>query len=273
MWPTDPSDVRSDKELSLYAKTDEKFYYRNFAGDIQQLGGDGAGGGGIQFDTYPQDGGYLYLSADDEDPAHGRSFYFKGMHGFDFINADGSDGNFDIEQYSTSNDLNIYSDSSMVNIQGRGGLILEGKGDGGVQMQADGDGNMDISHRGPTGRIRIESENDRLDIIGQTTVSITTNAGDLLLEAMGAAESVVSITAHGSSTFMGPIKHVIYGYAVADLGNKPGHLFRVDSGWGGGARVEFVDGATGTVLMRLDVNSSGVPSYHIQTGASWVADL
>jgi hypothetical protein len=39
MWPDDPADVRSDKELSLYAKDNEKFYYRNFAGVIRELGG------------------------------------------------------------------------------------------------------------------------------------------------------------------------------------------------------------------------------------------
>jgi hypothetical protein len=73
------------------------------------------GGGGIQFDTTPQEGGFLDVTT--------------------------TEGNFDLIQNAPDSDMNLNAVET-INVIGEKGVLIRGEGDSGVIIRASGDGNL-----------------------------------------------------------------------------------------------------------------------------------
>jgi len=178
-------------------------------------GEDPIPGGGIQFDTYPQDGGYLYIeTGDGTDSPNQYAFQVKDT---------GTTANDGVQITSArlvdigtlGNDLYLYT-------TGGNDLYVESYDTGYIYIGTD-----------ETTTVTIGASDCSIDIDGDT-VSIDANAGNLNLNASGAGNDVMMKL----------------------------------SGTGAGDRFQIRDSSNNVLL---EVRGDG--TFHIETGAAWVADL
>jgi hypothetical protein len=294
MWPEDPSDVRSDKELSLYAKTDEKFYYRNFAGDITQLGGDGGGGGGIQFDTYPQAGDWLYVAGTD-----GSGGSEESPNGFEIeLYASGANSGMKL---GSGWDIELESDhriklnaSNAVEISGPH-ITLNASNV--ISLYLDEDNKLDWTPTVGTfsgfmlnttaANLHIQANGVRLETVDSFDIRMISNSDmeisskTLMSIGSGGPDGSILMAAISDASGTGAaIQYNCLGRGGV-LGTYPvsGHFFVLNGGglYGGSdsedSYFEVRDYSTTDALMRIVRTAGGTFSFHIKTGATWVADL
>jgi hypothetical protein len=99
-------------------------------------GGSGEGGG-IQFDTTPQAGGFLQVTT----TSGNLNLDVEGSGNLNLV-ADGS------------GDVSVYAAEGSVNIEGNEGVIIVGDGDTGIGLDAKGDGDLQLTASG-TNDIRL----------------------------------------------------------------------------------------------------------------------
>lgn len=304
-----PSDPKSEHELMLFASVDGRAgqvdhndVFHLFAW-VDEITG---GGDGIQFDT-DNVGDWLRVHTTGQNPSDGRGIHLIADDAAGGIELTvNGDGNLDLIQNAPDNDLNIYSDVTNVNITAGNGLIVEA-GSGGLQLISDHGGDIVMQARGSgdtvniegtynvhvtaghdvilgathyftldsvngylhidgsTAGIRMQAQTGSLDLISLGAGQLYAAGGSLSLQSSGSSDAAVLIQAAGGAT----IDHSmianggVYG-GIAD----PGHYLTVPSG----SKFQLWTGSGGTPILVVD-NTTGTPTFHLPTGASWIADL
>lgn len=191
--------------------------------------------GGINFDTFPQAGDWLYVETDDAFGGGGSPFGYA----------------MDIRDQSTN--------GSGVNIQANRGVSLFGRGDG-VRI------NGALQTGSPASFVEVA---DDIDIaagpnVGETgDVNVTANHGDVTITASGGASPHISVdivTGDGDVQIFPNNGSII----LSAGSNTHGVLAQI--GQGG---TFTINDHTGTPMLQVDEAGS----YHIKSGAAWVSDL
>jgi hypothetical protein len=272
--PTDPAPPTVEHELHLFSRnTDEKLRTMDHAGVVRVVGYEGESGGGIQFDTASQVGQYLYVETEgsaSSPSGYGQEFYDHSGNGINFGVSNG--GNLDLR------------------VIGGGHLSLDSTG--GIQItetNSSGFGNITVNsaygqmyllahdhleiESGAYGFLKFGTTgiyaktNYRVDVEAETVASFRALHGSVEIEAAGVGDSSINLVANGSW------KHSIFGNPDSFMGDKPGHLFLLNTG-GDGSRTEIHDvGAAGGPILRIDVAADGTVTYHMKAGAIWNNDL
>jgi hypothetical protein len=244
-----PSDPKSEHELMVFSSTegragqvDHNDVFHLFAW-VDEISG---GGSGIQFDTEPQVGQYLYVET--EGPlttpsGYGVEFYDHSGNG---INLGISDGG--------SMDLSVVGGGHLA-LSSRGGIQI-------TEQNTSGFGSIIINSA--FGQTYLQAH-DNLEI--ETVASFRALHGSVDIEAAGVSDSSISLVANGAW------RHNIFGNPDSFMDDKPGHLFLLNTG-GDGSRVEINDlGAAGGPILRIDVATDGTVTYHMKAGGAWIPDL
>jgi hypothetical protein len=271
-----PSDPKSEHELMVFSSTegragqvDHNDVFHLFAW-VDEISG---GGSGIQFDTEPQVGQYLYVET--EGPlttpsGYGVEFYDHSGNG---INLGISDGG--------SMDLSVVGGGHLA-LSSRGGIQITEQNTSGFgsiiinsafgQTYLQAHDNLEIQS-GTYGFLKFGTTgiyaktNYRVDIEAETVASFRALHGSVDIEAAGVSDSSISLVANGAW------RHNIFGNPDSFMDDKPGHLFLLNTG-GDGSRVEINDlGAAGGPILRIDVATDGTVTYHMKAGGAWIPDL
>ena len=188
--------------------------------------------GGIDFDTYPQAGQWLYIETDGPDTSpsgFGMEFFDQGENGIDLTSGnchlklnDFSSG--DVDLTTTAGDVTIGASSGQVEVgAGVGGVFLHTTG-GTATLEADDSG-------GNPGNVLIHGDNQVLIERGSTTITLDVG-GAPDLEVFSAIPTVKLSSTSATELFR-----------ITDVSDNP----------------------------LLEVRADG--TFHIKTGAAWVADL
>jgi hypothetical protein len=271
-----PSDPKSEHELMVFSSTDGRAgqvdhndVFHLFAWVDEVTGG----GSGLQFDTYPQAGQYLY--AETEGPltspsGYGMEFYDHSGNGINWAITDG--GNMDLSVHGGGH-IELRSTGGIQiteqNTSGFGSIIIN-SAFGQTYLQAHD--NLEIQS-GAYGFLKFGSTgiyaktNYRLDMEAETVASFRALHGSVEIEADGVSDSSINLAANGL------FRHTIFGNPDSFMDDKPGHLFLLNTG-GDGSRTEIHDlGAAGGPILRIDVDTTGAVTYHMKAGGVWIADL
>jgi hypothetical protein len=100
----------------------------------------GGGGGGIQFDTTPQAGTFLQITT---------STYME-------LDTEGSQG-LSLSALG-SGDVSLFTADGSVNIDGKRGIVMTGRGNDGIILQTSGDGDLLLDAHGGTGWIQLRAQ-------------------------------------------------------------------------------------------------------------------
>lgn len=272
-----PTDVRSSGEIVVFAGSDGRFKVVDHAGAVhtfayvEELGG--GGGGGLQFDTYPQAGQYLYVETGgsaDSPSGYGQEFFDDSGNGINLATASG--GNIDLSsrggghiELSSTQGIQINEE----NTSGFGSIIIN-SGFGKAYFLAHDDLDIESAEWGflhfrSTGILA--KTDHRVDIEAETVASFRALHGSVDIEASGVSDSSISLVANGLW------KYNIFGNPDSFMGDKPGHLFLLNTD-ADGSRTEIHDlGAAGGAILRIDVAADGTVTYHMKAGATWATDL
>jgi hypothetical protein len=128
--PGNPDPPTVDHELHLFSRdTDEKLRTIDHAGVVRIVGYEGESGGGIQFDTYPQAGQYLYVETEGSATSpsgYGQEFYDNSGNG---INLGVSGHRIDVEAETVA---------SFRALHGSVGIEADGASDSSITLGANG---------------------------------------------------------------------------------------------------------------------------------------
>jgi hypothetical protein len=258
-----PSDPKSENELMLFSnaagragQVDHHDVFHLFAW-VDEITG-GGGGSGIQFDTDPQEGGFL------KTVTTGRTWFEAGT----YIHLAA------VEEISlNAGEGTILLDGGFINIGGGLWHVQPSNGDvGGLQT-----GKFDF--RGPDIQILAGVTSHQLQILNPRVGGGVTFAASKLLEIDAEsdpaaaisvkAHSVVSGSPHGTYEFDVVGKEGEYGFAP----DFPGFYYQVIDNAGSGWTFRIANGISGDVYFEIRRAVGGAITYHIQNGAVWMDDL
>jgi hypothetical protein len=271
-----PSDPKSEHELMVFSSTDGRAgqvdhhdVFHLFAW-VDEISG---GGSGLQFDTYPQAGQYLYVETEGSATSpsgYGQEFYDHSGNG---INLGVSNGGTLALSVIGGGRIDLSSTGGIqlteTNSSGFGSITINSAYG---QMYIQAHDNLDIEsaewgflHFRSTGLLA--KTGHRIDVEAETVASFRALHGSVEIEAAGVSDSSINLVANGAW------KHSIFGNPDSFMDDKPGHLFLLNTG-GDGSRTEIHDvGAAGGAILRIDVDTAGAVTYHMKAGGTWIADL
>jgi hypothetical protein len=272
--PGNPDPPTVDHELHLFSRdTDEKLRTIDHAGVVRIVGYEGESVGGIQFDTYPQAGQYLYVETEGSATSpsgYGQEFYDHSGNGINLGVSNG--GNLDLRVIGGGH-LSLDSTGGIqiteTNSSGFGNITIN-SAYGQMYLLAHDDLDLESAEWGflhfrSTGLLA--KTGHRIDVEAETVASFRALHGSVGIEADGASDSSITLGANGFW------RHSIFGNPDSFMDDKPGHLFLLNTG-GDGSRTEINDlGAAGGAILRIDVASDGTVTYHMKAGGAWIADL